>query len=289
MAEEKKKGSPDIGKGSEIEEGSTSPDIGKGESLDEFDETLAPPETGQGAGGALSTETQEYLKRKGFKSADELVKSHASLEKKQTESAREARLNRLSGLGVPVVQTGDVRPAGTVSREREKIEIPDDPSELLYDKEKFTSFLDRYGKEVEQRTLDKVEAHLGKQEEQKIVADYNELLRKDPEKFEKLRPTMFQLSKRYPDATLHDIYDEAEAIFEEEKKKASDELLRDTFGPDVDRDKLKTLVAKAKPAQISVGAGGGQEITEIVTPTSDVRARARKIKEDILGADKLTD
>lgn len=288
MAEEKKKKEPpEIGKGSEIKTGSETPEIGKGEELvpeDEFDETIVPPETGEGTGGPLSTETQEYLKSKGFKSADDLVKSHESLEKRQTETARDNRLNRLAGAFNVPPQTQE-RPAGSLTRE--KIEIPEDPSELLYDKEKFKSFLDKYGAEVEARTLDKVDAHLGKQEEQRILTDYNSLLSKDPDKFERLRPTMFNLSKRFPNASMQDLFDEADNLYAGQKKKASDELLTDAFGPDVDKDKLKTLVSKMKPAAISAGPGGGQEIA--VTALSGGRERAKKIKEEILAADKLTD
>lgn len=287
MADDKKKEPPEIGKGSKIDDGSKPPEIGKGEELvpeDEFDETIVPPDTGEGTGGPLSAETQEYLKSKGFKDPDDLVKSHESLEKRQTELARDNRLNRLTGAFIPQAQA-ETRPAGSLTRE--KIEIPEDPSELLYDKEKFTTFLDKYGAEVEARTLDKVNVRLGNQEEQRILAEYNSVLQKDPEKFERLRPTMFQLTKRYPNASMQDLYDEADGIYEGQKKKASDELLEDAFGPDVDKDKLKTLVSKMKPAAISTGSGGGQEIA--VTALSGGRERANKIKEEILSADKLTD
>lgn len=285
--EKKKKEPPDIGKGSEVDEGSLSPDIGKGEELDEsqdeFDETIVPPEPEEGTGGPLSAETQEYLKGKGFKSADELVKSHESLEKKQTDLTRDARLNRLGGPYVPAPAVE--RPAGSLTRE--KIEIPDDPSELLYDKEKFKTFLDNYGNQVEARTLEKVDAHLGQQEEQRILAEYNSLLSEDPDKFEKLRPMMFQLSKRYPNAAMQDLYAEADVHYQKQKKEASSELLKDVFGPDVDASKIKTLVSKMKPATISSSSGGGQEIP--VTVSSTVRERAKTVKEEILGATKLTD
>lgn len=288
MAEEKKKKEPpEIGKGSEIAAGSETPEIGKGEELvpeDEFDETVVPPDIGEGTAGSLSTETQEYLKSKGFKDADDLVKSHEGLEKRQTELARDNRLNRLTGaFNVPA--STEVRPEGSLTRE--KIEIPDDPSELLYDKEKFTKFLDKYGAEVEARTLTKVDAHLGKQEENRILAEYNSVLSKDPEKFEKLRPTMFNLTKRYPNASMQDLYDEADSIFTDQKEKASDEFLKDTFGQDVDKDKLKTIASKIRPAAISAGSGGGQEIA--VTALSGAQERAKKVKEEILGATKLTD
>lgn len=287
MAETKKKDPPDIGKGSEVEAGSETPEIGKGEeleSLDEFDETIVSPDIGEGTGGPLSAETQEYLKNKGFKSADDLVKSHEGLEKRQTEVARDNRLNRLTGAFNIPPQTQE-RPAGTLARE--EVEIPEDPSELLYDKDKFKNFIDKYGRHVEAKTLERVDQHLSRQEEQRILTEYNEVLSKDPEKFERLRPTMFQLTKRYPNASMQDLYDEADTLYANQKKKASDELLTDTFGPDVDKDKLKTLVSKMKPAAISTGSGGGQEIA--VTALSGGRERAKKIKEDILGATKLTD
>lgn len=285
--EKKKKEPPDIGKGSEVEAGSETPEIGKGEELvpeDEFDDTIVSPDIGEGTGGPLSAETQEYLKNKGFKGTDDLVKSHEGLEKRQTEVARDNRLNRLTGAFNIPPQTQE-RPAGAVTRK--KIEIPDDPSELLYDKEKFKTFLDSYGAEVKASTLEEVDAHLGKQEEQRILAEYNDVLSKDPEKFEKLRPTMFNLSKRFPNASMKDLYDEADAVYAEQKKRASSELLTDAFGPDVDQDKLKTLVSKMKPAAISTGSGGGQEIA--VTALSGGRERAKKIKEEILGATKITD
>ena len=247
MTEEIKKDSPDKDKGLELTDDKP-PDMGTGEELvegKEGEETEASI-IEQAEEEKLSPELEELMKKKGFKDLGEFAKAYEASEKKQTELEKDARLRSLTE--VPA------RPRV----ERTFTEVPElakDPYDMS--KEEFGEYQTKREKAFEERMVAKYE---DAEADKKWDREYREtmaVVNKDPERFEVLKPQLQALHARYPKAPLSEIYSIADETEKVHSQKRKEEFIRETFGPNADVDKLKTLVSKVRPATVSDAGGTG--------------------------------
>ena len=236
MTEEIKKDSPDTDKSLELTD-DTLPEMGKGEELvegKEGEETLSP-------------DLEATMKRKGFKDVSELAKAYDASERKQTELEKDARLKSLTA-EIPA------RP----KIERTFTEVPaltKDPYDMS--KEEYEAHQTQREKAFEERMTAKYE---DAEADKKWNREYREtmaIVNKDKKRFEQITPQLQELHRRYPDAPLSEIYPEADKMEKEQGLRKKEDFIRETFGPDADVDKLKTIMSKARPAIVSDAGGAG--------------------------------
>jgi hypothetical protein len=285
MAEDKTKkkapgGSlPDTGKGADTGLEDDQPEIpNMGEGVD-----LEAGDVGAGEGPAPVTEPldlsqipelREVAMKRGFKSAADIVKTLEGLEQQNTKLSQELRVSKLQATLPPPRRAGSfeapVQPAAAV----------EDPYELVQDKNKFNAFMQTTGKQWREELKKEIRQEEADKEYDKAYRQANALMAKDPEKFEKLRPIMHQLSLQDPNANLEELYARAET----KRKEDIEELRKEVLG-DIDPNSLKIIAAHAKPAGISSASGGGQQ----ATGGTEGKTAAQIIKEQILLSDRLSD
>jgi hypothetical protein len=281
MAEDKKKppvGSlPDTGKGADAgleEDQPTLPEMGGGVDLE--------GEPGADAGQVPDTgpldltkipEFHDVAVKKGYKSAADIVEDLKRLEQQNTKLSQELRVANLRTTLPPP------RPMSSLQPSSQPMPSVEDPYELVQDKTKFNTFMQATGKQWKEQLRQEIRQEEADKEYAKAYNKAQALIAKDPEKFERLRPIMHQMSLAEPNADLDDLYARAEA----RRKEDIEEFRKEAFG-DIDLDRLKVVAAKAKPAGISGASGGGQQAGGTGGKTSE-----QIIKEAILGSDKLVE
>ena len=280
MAEDKKKplagGLPVTGTGAgvDLEDQPTLPEMGGGVDLEGEPgaEAGQVPDTGP---LDLTTipELRDVAVKKGYKSAADIVKALEGLEQQNTRLSQELRVSKLQATLPPPRAAGSPQPSfqPPVSVE--------DPYELVQDKVKFNAFMQTTRKQIKEEVKQEIRQESTDKEYDMAYRKAQALIAKDPEKFERLRPIMHQMSLSEPNADLDDLYARAEI------KRQADivEIRKEAFG-DIDMDRLKVIAAKAKPAGISGASGGGQRAAGTGSKTAE-----QLIKEAILGSDKLTE
>jgi len=215
-------------------------------------------------------ELREVAVRKGYKSAAEIVEDLKRLEQQNTKLSQELRVANMRATLPPPRPMAGPEPTRRSPR-------PTDPYELVQDPAKFNKFLDEYDAAIEERVYNRVHKESTDKEYDMAYRKAQALIAKDPEKFERLRPIMHQMSLSEPNADLDDLYARAET----KRKEDIEELRKEAFG-DIDMDRLKVIAAKAKPAGISGASGGGQQAAGTGGKTPE-----QIIKEAILGSTKL--
>lgn len=262
------------------------PEMGKGETLltgEKGDVGLEPPEIGQGD-EQLSPESTEYIKTKGFKSVDELVKSAQNSEKKITELRQADQLK--GDLGIPPPMAPTSQPPVTQEPEAE-VEIPDDIYSIISDQDKAKTFFRDFAKKVEARTTKKITAGYQQLKTTEMKQEMYNKYTEDPQKFQRLRPIMTELARQHPHANLNQLMGAAEKVEVQRKELFAEEAKRAVGLEGIDLDKLKVLADKAQTTTpLSTGGGGGQ-----VGLSQGKRTEAEKkgdaLWKDILAADTL--
>jgi len=216
-------------------------------------------------------ELHDVAVKKGYKSVADIVKALEGLEQQNTRLSQELRVSKLQATLPPPRPMGGPEPTRRSPR-------PTDPYELVQDPAKFNKFLDEYDAAIEERVYNRVHKESTDKEYDMAYRKAQALIAKDPEKFERLRPIMHQMSLSEPNADLDDLYARAEI------KRQADivEIRKEAFG-DIDMDRLKVIAAKAKPAGISGASGGGQQ----TAGGAGSKTAEQVIKEAILGSTKL--
>ena len=258
---------PDMGAGVDLEEGDTSGGAGQGPDTEPLDLAKIP-------------ELRDVATKMGFKSAADIVKELERLKQQETKLSQELRISKLQTTIPPRRPTS--QPTNQPSVQPVVVE---DPYELVQDKTKFNSFMQATRKQWKDELRQEIKQELKQEDDdkeyEKAARKANALIAKDPEKFEKLRPIMYQFSLQDPSADLEDLYSRAEA----KRKEDIEELRKEVLG-DIDPNSLKVIAAHAKPAGISSASGGGQQQAE---PSTAGKTAAQIVKEQILLSDKLSD
>ena len=251
--EEKTKDSPDKDKGLELIDDKP-PDMGQGDELitGKEDEVIEEEK--------IDPETEALMKKKGFKDPAELARAYEAQEKKQTELEKDARLRSFIPSEIPA------RP----KVERTFTEVPEltkDPYDMS--KEEFKNYQDKREKRFEEEMTAKYEDAEADKDWDRGHQEVMRVMNKNPERFEAIKPQMRTVYQKHPNAPIEEIYSMADELEKGQRKSKKDEFLRDTFGPDADIDKLKTIISKARPAVVSDATGAG---AETVNKTSTEKA-----------------
>jgi len=267
------------------------PEMGKGEALltgEKGDVGVGsePPEIGQGD-EQLSSESVEYIKTKGFKSVDELVKSAQNSEKKITELRQADQLKGNLGIPPPMSPALQSQPPVREIEPEAEVEIPDDIYSIMSDQDKAKTFFRDFAKKVEARTTKKITAGYQQVKTGEMKQEMYNKYAEDPKKFQRLRPIMTDLANQYPHANLNQLMGAAEKVEVQRKELFAEEAKRAVGLEGIDLDKLKVLADKAQTTTpISTGGGGGQ-----VGLSQGKRTEAEKkgdaLWKDILAADTL--
>lgn len=211
---------------------------------------------------------QAFMVKKGIKDIGALVDLAADLESKNTRLSQDVQ--RLS-VGATFQPAADAGGAHTVRQgEDEDIVLPDNPIELVTSKDKLKEFVLNLRKSV------RADIERDKQRERVngVLAEVAKKREADPEKFDRLKPTMIELAGRYPNANLDQLYSMAE------KAKDSDEAIliekvKKALGLDgTDTAKLKSVLGRVRTAPIS--GGSGQQVT--------IKTDEQRDKDDLLKA-----
>lgn len=224
--------------------------MGEGEELvegKEGEETTLP-DTGKGEEGKLPPEIEALMKKKGFKDLSEVANAYEAQEKKQTESDKDARLRSFIPSEIPE------RP----KTERTFTEVPTlikEPVDMT--KEEFEDYQGKREKRFKEELTAMYE---DAEADKKWKRDHEEVMRvvnKDPRRFEEIKPQMRIAYQKYPNAPIEELYSMADEMEKEEAKERTKKITTDIFGGDIDPDKLKVLLSKLKPAEISGAPGAG--------------------------------
>lgn len=279
MAKPKTDNPPDTGKDEEelgtdiVDDTEQVPDMGQGEELSkeaaEEGEPSEAPDTGQAEEGEASQKLQEFMKKKGLKNLDEVAKVLADSEKRQTELEQERRLSSLLPQQIPPRQKIEREARPYPKLEKDPIDMSKEEYQKMREQER-GAFKD----EIRNEYLDAED----EKEYRRTYARATKVINKDPEKFERLKPTMNNLRFQYPNATFEQLYDAADGMEGQVEKERKETISRDLGLSQGDLDTLKVLAGKARPARISgAGATGGELMT------AQGKTQIKKLKDDIFG------
>jgi len=271
------------------------PDIGEGRDVDDDPQLIlgAGRDVNADAGGdptddadgfeGYSPKLKETLVKRGFKSVDELVDSYLEQESKATKLRED--VDRLSFQPPPVMPSPEqVFPEDRTGDDLEGVTFPDDPGDVLLDREKGRKFLQDAALAISRNVEGRLEKKNRVEKARAMYAETVKYIQKDPQKFEQLRPTMVQLAQRYPNASIKELYGEAERMQSDSLKAQADALRKEVFG-DIPPERIQALLSKANPAHIAGGGtsgGTGQDLH-----LSEQQKIEKEIKQRILDAGKM--
>jgi len=279
------------------QEGENSPDTGKGladgSGGSVEDRPIVPPEMGAGAevdvdqddeveaGGVpdkgVGDSLEAFFQEKGLKNPEDLVNFVKNLERKNTELGNENRTLRVTTM---FPQPAMVQPRART--QRRALEVPEDPSEIFTDREKFTKYMGQALDVATTNARADIEEETDKQEYARLYQEAVVKANENPDEFARLQPKMLELSKTpaYAKANLDTLYERAKTEEVESRKRLVNELRQDLFGGDVDVNQLRAVLGKARTGQISTAGGAGAKLGAPATKEE----MEEDIRKRILGA-----
>jgi len=264
MPNEDKHSPPNIGEGEEVDKSQDL--LGLGEDIDRNSQEQGSDTTGKEA-------LDQLLKEKGISDEQALVETFRNYEKEITKLKQDVKRMSMGPLPEQTQYPPPIMPPkedGTVDFQDI---VPEDPSEIMYDKEKFLGFLGNLKKNFDKA----VETKIREKEKAEAYAEVNSYRQRNPEKYNKLRGLAHELSYHYPRANVEQLFELAE---EEYKKRLG--VLREDMG--LSDSQLKTLNARATQR----GQIGGRDSSPLGGTDSE-ESRKKKIVQEILSAGRLDD
>lgn len=216
---------------------------------------------------------QEFMVKKGIKDIGVLVDMARDLESKNTRLSQDVqRLSAVTQYPAAQMPGRQIPPGGD-----DDIELPENPIELVTDKNKLRQFV----KMLDDRARANVQKVRYSEQVQDIQAQVDRKRAEDPEKFDRLRGTMFELAGKNPAATIDQIMQMAEKA-EVDKEAALVERVKKSLGLDtMDTAKLKSIVSRARTAPVSSGTG------KQVDMKPDTKKEHEELLTAIANADKF--
>lgn len=245
------------------------PDMGAGEELSEEPSGEETSEVSdiEVAKEGIPDDVKALMKKKGYKTLDELGKAMEASEKKLTKLEQEQRLTSLLPVNVPA------RPR----TQREPIEYPEpDKDPMDMSKEEYQDFRKKEREAVKQEMRNE---YLDAEEEKEYRKVYTQAVKKidkDPDKFVRLKPIMNDLRLQHPNANFDQLYEAADKL-EDDYARRRKEQISEEIGMDV--DELKTVLGKVRPAVISGASGAGAESASGLS----LEEKEKKVKDAIFG------
>lgn len=273
----KTKDKPDTVKSEELDEQIIDdtkdiPDMGTGEELSEEPSEEEPSKVSdiEVAEEDIPDEVKVLMKKKGYKTLNELGKALEDSERKTTKLEQEQRLTSLLPVDVPV----------RAKTQREEVVYPQpekDPMDMS--KEEYQEFRKKEREAVKQEMRNE---YLDAEEDKEYRATYTKAvtrINKDPDKFVRLKPIMSDLSRQHPNANFDQLYEAADKLEEDYSRQRKESVAKELFGEDVDIDKLKTVLSKVRPGIISGASGSGADTASKLS----LKEREKKVKDEIFG------
>lgn len=196
---------------------------------------------------------QSFMQKKGISDIGKLVDQMADLESKNTKLSQDVQ--RLSAAtAAPAGEPGGFSTARALPRipvKDEDIPLPENLIELVTDRNKLQTLL----KSVRQAARDEYEQGRQVDDYATAKAQVDRKQAENPERFDELRPTMLELTVKYPKANIDQLWTMAEEK-QAAKEKALTDRIKASLGLDsIDTAKLKDIVKRSRVAPISSGTG----------------------------------
>jgi len=248
-------------------------------SLGEDDGQVEDPVTDSDAGdqgdggepeGAIPENVKELMVKKGFKSVKDLVDSYSKLESSNTDLR--SRVERLSYQPPPVSQSPQSAP---------ELELPDDPVELVSNKQTLTKFVNSLKQNIHGEIANK--EYLDKLRKGQVQMN-RKMTEVGTERWEKLKPYMITVANQTNADDIDWIYGEAEKL----EKQSKQRLLETVDLEEGDVAFLKKLKGRIKPAPVSGGSAPSDQ-KPAITVNSSPGEKASRVISNILNANTLPD
>lgn len=221
---------------------------------------------------------QEFMVKKGIQDIGKLVDLASELESRNTKLSQDVQ--RLSAATQYPASPGGfvppVRPAAAPADD--DIDLPENPIELVTDKAKLRQF----ALNLKQSLRADMERGQLAERFQGLQARVQAKMAQDPEKFQALRPAMYELSFQHPGADIDQLYSMAEQRETAKKKALVDEVKRELGLSGVDAERLKGVISRVRQAPVSGGTGPQVNLQQ----TDEQKANAELLKA-IANADKF--
>lgn len=209
---------------------------------------------------------RDVMVQKGFNDVRQLLDWAKKLEKSNTElSQRAQRLGSIPGFSPQfpnIPMPGQAPQVPQVGGDKRWLKLPDNPVEILQDKETFARFLSQFEESVQEKLIREYEQREWNKKYAEMGRRINEIKNREPDEFEKLRPIMLEITNANPYIDDVDyVYNQAKKVYEDRKRSQVSELKRELGLNDVPLDRLKAVISRVRPAPISSGDGGNPSIT----------------------------
>lgn len=224
-----------------IEDGLDMDQVEGGRSVD----TGEGQQVGQGQQQALSEEEvaeasvkklEEFMIRKGIPDIEGLVEYAAGLERTNTKMAQDLQRLMVTAAGVQQSQ------AKVVETDLDKL-IPENPVDVITDKAKF--------KDMVQKLRESIWSEFEQARQQEKAATVQQRLQRiaeqDPDRFQELRPIMYELAAQNPSLTdVDELYKMADAKLKQ-KEQAMINRLKQSLGlSNIEPERIRGLANKAR-------------------------------------------
>jgi hypothetical protein len=227
---------------------------------------------------------QSLMQKKGINDISKLVDHFTEMEKKNTLLSQDVqRLSAVTRFPAGDTGTGYAPPGRRDVKPPAEVELPENAIDLVTKPGALKSFVASIKASVRDEVRQEYEQGRQAETVQGLQARVARKMAEDPEKFQSLRPTMYELSFQYPNADIDELYSLAEKAVEA-KETALAKRIESKLGLDKgDAAKLKGVITRLRTAPVSAGTG-----KQVDTPQqADVKKSNDELLKAIMNADKF--
>ncbi len=215
---------------------------------------------------ASVTKLKEFMAKKGWNDLSQVVDWASELESKHTKLVQD--LERLKAVspgqtsgwapqGLPVTPPGVVTPPPSPAQPVGAA-IPEDPLEILTDRDKLGQFVQGLRESIKQELFGQLEQAEYAKTYQTLYQKVQQKAQENPQRFNELRPVMLELSYQMPSADFDQLWAQAEQVVEGRKKAVLEELKKELGLSGVDGEKLKGFLSRVRTTPVTSGSGNVQ-------------------------------
>jgi len=233
------------------------------------------------ADAAAEEKVRQYMKKKGINDFGKIVDLASDYESKNTKLDQEVRrlsaVSRFPAGGEGAIQTAGPDGRPLVADGDLDIEIPENPIDLVMDKTKLKKFALDLVKVGENRATRRDQ----ERDFESIKARVQAKMEANPEEFDRLRRSMFELSQLDKSADIDTLYERAKAREASDRKALVADLKKDLGLNEDQTERLKGLSARLRTTPITSGTG-----IQVTTAQSAGEKENQDLLKAIATADK---
>jgi hypothetical protein len=250
----------------------------------EADQAGKDGEGAQDDDDASVAKLQSFMQKKGVNDISKLVDHFTDLEKKNTLLSQDVqRLSAVTRFPAGEPGAGYAPPGGRDVKPPAEVELPENAIDLVTKPGALKSFVASIKASVRDEVRQEYEQGRQAETVQGLKERVARKMAEDPDKFQSLRPTMYELSFQHPYADIDELYSLAEKAVEA-KEAALVKKIESRLGLDKgDAAKLKGVVTRLRTAPISGGTGKQVDLPK----QTDVEKSNAELLKAIANADKF--